>query len=236
MGQADKYFQFPISILRDSFESTSDLCQAIIESSVSHLVDHIRPADFDNALPHLAERYADRHELVAYRDYQPDSDHECFLAAAEYLGFEFGSSHIHHVVTRFNRTGEQYPPNGTLCRLRTDIFWDARDHWPINRLRSLIAVYAGIGQNQSQWLAYSRIRALFAGYSGIQHAAQFNNEGLPSVKTVRYWIDDLWQRNLFQMVLANNTKRIYSNKFPDDDALKAYVQKTSRVRKRIQRL
>lgn len=248
MARDDKYFQFPISILkcnkrtRTPWIVSAELAHAIVDVALTITADEIesRLNDPDSVFD-IADRYADRYGLVY------DGDHEGegrMLAACELLNVKIGGNCVATATGRIRKSAKSFLPfSGTQCRLRTDILWSMiNDEWPINKVRTLIAIYAGIGQNQSQWLAYSRIRALCGGYSGIADAKVHLNtkrkmaSELPSLKAVRHSAEKLWRSNFFQVVVVDSNKRIYSNKHQDDRALKEHISQTRKVKKRLEKL
>ncbi len=230
MAQQDKYFQFPISMLQSQWASSKDVCHAIVEVGIMHLVQHVPDEMSAESIPYLAERYADSHELEP--DWEPESETEKIMAIGEFLEVTIGAKGVIGGISSMKRTATLFPSTGTLCRLRTDILWSMRE-WPIAKAKVLIAVYAGIGQDQSKWIAHSRIRALCAGYTGAAEAKSDGNQRLPTQKTVIYWLEKLWRQNLFQMVVVNRNRRIYSLRCEDDATLEKHIREMSKPKKRV---
>ena len=241
MARDDKYFQFPIKVLRDTWEDSATLGHTIVNVALQKKADEISKLLTDDSDYYvIAERYADRYDI----EYCGDDDEVALLAASDFLNVRLNNDSAYAAIERIRRAASRYQPStGTQCRLRTGIVWSMiEDAWPVNKTRTLVAVYAGIGQNKSQWLAYSRIRALSGGYSGITDVKQklvtktIIDQELPSLKTVRYWVDRLWQRSLFQLIVVQNNRRIYSNKHKDDQALRDYFLSQKKHRKRLEKL
>ncbi|MEO2015510.1 MAG: hypothetical protein ABGZ53_14175 [Fuerstiella sp.] len=231
MAATDKYFQFPLSLLIGKWDTSAELAHAIIDYGLMHLLKH-PPRELDeDARFRMAERYADRNELVEGADYETDCDHELFMAVAEFLNVQLGVKDVQVAMERVNRSAARYSDSGTQCRVRTDIAWDMMD-WPVNKTRVLIGVYAGIGQDKLKWISGPRLQLLSAGYSGKADAANHQFKGELTAATVRYWVDELWRANFFQMATESRKKTYYSNKFTTDRALAAYVKEVRPAEKR----
>ncbi len=231
MSAADKYFQFPLSTLIGQWNTSAAIVQAIIDCGIWHLFEHIPSELLGDAMQQMAERYADRNELVVGEHYEPDCDHDPFMAVTEYLNVPLGETQIAKAMIKTGKSAARFTTTGTSCRIRTDIARDMMD-WPVNKTRVLVAVYAGVGADHYKWLSGPRLQMLAAGYSGKADAEQHGHRGILTADTVRYWVDELWRANLFQMASESRKKTYYSNKFSTDRALAAYLKELKPVPKR----
>lgn len=223
MTATDKYFQFPILVAREVWTDSKSLCSAIIDIALCDMAVNAEERIDEQPLQYMAERYSDRHDAFG---------NEQMMAAAEYLGVNLGMNEVDEAFDRMKRVADRFPISGMLCRLRTDILWSMTE-WPLSKTRILIGVYAGVGARPSQWLSYSRIQTLAAGYSSVSEMPPGTPQ--PSMKQTRYWVDLLWRRNLFQTVTEGMNKRHYSIRHKNDAELRSYIQSRNRVRKSKQR-
>lgn len=228
MTAESKYFQFPISMLRcqrpsgEPWTHSSDLCQHIIDVAVGDLAASIYGHIDEEVVIEMVERHCIRCDKP-----EPSAKHIEMVAAGEFLGVRFARSQtLNQSCEQIRKTAKHYPRIGTQCRLRTDILWSMHNDWPLLKTRFLIAVYAGIGQDQTHWLTRSRLRMLAGGFSGMAEFEQAGRPALPTEKQCRHWVNKLWEQDFFQMVLDGN-RSIYSNKFRNDRALQDHVRKVS---------
>lgn len=236
MAQEDAYFQFPISLLRgkryahadipaEPWKTSQDLCQTIVSVGMDHMTEKTEPQAF------VIQRYVKKHGI-----HRPQSDYaQRLITVADVLGVAMPPG---KPWVSIQSDANRYPDGGTQCRIRSDILWSMHDEqWPLQKMRTLIAIYAGIGHNTSQWLAYSRLRFLAAGYSGRPDAEKHFKRGVPTEKSVRYWAERLWAKHgFFQLVLQSNNRRIYSNKFKDDLSLRTHILERKRPSKKLETL
>ena len=236
MARTDKYFQFPISILQEKWNDSQTLVSKTIDVAVWHLFTHI-PVELDaDAMPHMAQRYADRHDLIEDHHYEPDCDHEPFMAVLEFLDIHYAKHNIADLMHNIQTNATDHPMTGTVCRVRGDIAFDMMK-WPLLKTRTLIGIYAGIGQDQSHWLSYSRIQALAGGYPGASSVPKGRKKtNVPTLKQVRYWTEQLWMQGLFQVVVVNNRQRHYSIRFKDDAALEQHIMNTKKPKKQVRKI
>lgn len=100
---------------------------------------------------------------------------------------------------------------GWLVRLRTDLFWDIHEnaeHWPDLKLKTLASLYAIIGTDGPKRVTHLLIRALVSGAKSPTDAKQ-RGVKLVAESSIRYWLDQLYERRLFWLCLHNG-HRYYS--------------------------
>ena len=194
MSTDDKYFQFPISLLRGSlprrepWASSRDLCQAITHVAVKCVADGADVSLDEEQAEMMAVRYCENRNIDC-----PEEHNVSMVAAAEYLGVTLPAIQIDQACEQLRMSACRYAVKGTQCRLRCDILWSMHsDEWPLLKSRFLIAVYAGIGQNRSHWLTRSRLATLAMGYSGKHEWTQAGSPTLPTERQCRYWVEQLW--------------------------------------------
>jgi hypothetical protein len=126
---------------------------------------------------------------------------------------------------------------GWMVRIRTDIAWDIIDHaehWPQNKLRTLAALYAIIGTDGIKQANHLLIRALVSGATGPADAKTRGIKLVPE-RTVRDWLDKLYDRGLFRLC-RHNGHRYYalSGSYKSDAEFAAAVLRFNQPRKRRQ--
>lgn len=215
MAQGDKYFQFPIAVMQrpvKESETGQSLAMKIVNAAIAHVARKMESDDSRWSEHQIQEFYI---SYISRRDVEASSDHQHFAyAAAECLNVNLQGN-----VGDITKLMRQAAPRGTTARLRTDIFWSMlKDDWNPNRIRALVAIYAGIGADQFKWLAWSRLCSLAAGFNKLDGLDSY--WWRPSRSGLKHHIDQLWlHRNLFQMVQEGSGKRMkatYSNKHKDD--------------------
>lgn len=124
---------------------------------------------------------------------------------------------------------------GWLVRLRTDLYWDIHsnaEHWPELKLKTLVSLYAIIGTDGIKPVTHLLIRALVSGATG---PADAKTRGIKLVaeSTIRYWLDELYQRGLFRVCLHNNIRHYaLSGSYDSDAEFTAAVLRHNQPRKR----
>lgn len=219
MAASDKYFQFPLLILRKNWADSQSMVSTMIDVAVCEMALTAHKHIDEETIEMMSLRYAETHDVEEID--QP------FLAALEMLQVKPGGP-MKEAIDHMIEIHQKYPCKGVRCRLRTDI---ARDmpSWPIAKARTLIALYAGIGDAKFKWLSYSRIQHLAAGYwipSEVPDSA-FKL----TTKAARHWADKLWDEGFVTSVTAGGNQRFYSNKHPSDKALAAHVLNAKKNRK-----
>jgi hypothetical protein len=225
MSKQDPYFQFPLILLlyaRDSRQLIQDACSWSLLRYGESLEENVR----DNLVAEYWETHPDQ-------DTDPDDDDDdlrAIAAAAQSLNVNVGN--VSFTANEARRMHETYGTVGMQVRLRTDIAWSAHDEtWPLIKLKTLCGVYAGIGDRHAQKMNHRLLRAYCNGHSSPKGLKEFQ---LMPTSTLRYWLEQLWFKNLYQFCL-HGQERWYSNRCKDDRALAALVkaQKQARQPKKV---
>lgn len=228
-----KYFPFPISLMRGQgahctpWEDSRSLLEDAVCVSICQLAekeDWGKDSDWDQ-VDSLADLHCRTNCGCARRHLS--EKHQRILAASAYLKVPWLSGTCKDHADACETRATPYAAGGTLCRLSADLLWRIHaEQWDLNRLRFLVAVYAGIGKSRWQWLAYSRLKALAAGFDSA--AAVTPDAVLPTDKVARYWSNRLHEQGFYGLVL-DGQKRIYSHKCgTDEQLLREYREATKR--------
>jgi len=227
MSKTDPYFQFPVSMLRNSC-NTQNLVQDIVARTMLKVGNSIYLES-----PDAVEAIVDQHLAVE----EPPSgfvhenlNHHILFAGAKRLNVSIGN--VPTALKRATLLLDKFPDAGTQCRIRADIAWSAHNSgWPINKLKVLCGVIGAIGDKDCATFNYRMIRAIGAGHNSPKGV---HDSDLLTVKTVRLWTEELWLKNLFQSC-KDGTKTWYSIRHENDRDLAASVKKMTRptAKKRI---
>jgi hypothetical protein len=225
MSREDPYFQFPLSLLRSAVSS-----QALIQDAVAWSL-----LNYGMSLEERDRKLAARQYQDAYPERDVSDENEvCSAVAAAAVRMGLRIAGLSETAIHARELHDTFPVDGMLVRLRLDIGLSARDEpWPLLKLKTLCAVYAGVGSRKQARLNHKFLRAAGAGYSWSR---ELDETHLIPVSSLRYWLEQLWVKNLFQMCL-HGQQRWYSLSCRDDRELAALVKRLSsqKGRKRVVR-
>ena len=252
MSQEDAYFQFPLRYITDAaplrirdFHDRRRIVKDYGDGVAVRLIaarDHASWLVYHSTkLPHLqfqADEYRKKNHAKVHHSGPLSESLKSVLGVANLLNYVWES--IDDKSAQNNLAIWQMHENERLAkgwqvRLRTDIYWDIfnnPEHWPIAKLRTLAAIYAIIATHGIVRVSYLKIRALASGARGVEDAKQRNVKLMPE-RTVRDWIDKLYDRGLFRVCLHNG-HRYYalSGVYDSDEQFAAAVVRFNQPRKR----
>lgn len=213
MSKTDPYFQFPVAILKGESD-TAKVAGKIVRYSLWKVALHLQ-SESPQMVPQLAEQYRPLMD-----DYDEDNEHHAMLLASAYrLNIQIGS--IEGCIAEGVKLHETYGVMGTQCRLRSDYVWSASgDNWPILKFQTLCGVIAGVGSDGPRRLNHRMIQAIGAGFNSPKGLKE--SQLLPK-SSVRYWLEQLWYKNMFQFCKRGH-ERWYSIGLPGDAALAEAVK------------
>lgn len=195
-------------------KDTSKLCQNIVRYSLWHYALSLR----EMPLEHLTQLAESNHALPD--DYKPgDYVHQLVMASACRLNVTIGC--LPACIKEGQKLHTKFGTTGTQCRIRSDYLWSAcNDSWPILKFQTLCGVLAGIGRDGPRRLNHRMIQALGAGHNSPKGLK--DSDILPK-SSVRYWLDQLWYKNMFQFCKRGH-ERWYSIGLAGDASLAEAVK------------
>lgn len=207
MSKSDAYFQFPLSMLRDAKDSPG----LVHDASAMAMLTYGESMDEDTRDALLQECCIDYDDC--------DDDQMNVAAGAWRLNITVGN--VERTAINARRLKDKHRDGGMQVRLRTDLAWSAHDDdWPLLKLKTLCGVYAGIGNRPAQKLNHRLLRAYC---SGFQSPKGLKEKQMIPTSSLRYWLEQLWFKNLFQFCL-HGRERWYSKSLKDDRALALLVK------------
>jgi len=236
------YFQFPLRYVTDRKKAPDDkLYSQLRGQCVSYAAWLWIRKCSDDDIRNGAFRFQSNHKekLPAIQQLLKEGRYGIYLAAAHYLQFQWGALSADYFDRERNEMETVHEKarqqGGWNVRIRSDIFWDMVNHeWQPLKIRVLCAVYAIIGSDAYKRITHQLVCALVSGYDSPRKAA---GEKLVPESTVRYWLDELHQRNLFRVCIHGNHRFYAIANFKDDAELAAYVLQhhAKRTKKRLVR-
>jgi hypothetical protein len=221
MSSADAYFQFPLVLLlyaKDSRRLIQDACSWALLLYGESMEENVRET--------LAAEYWDTHPDQDTDPDDADDDLCAIAAAAQRLNVNVGN--VSRTANEARKMHDRYGLGGLQVRLRMDIAWSAHDEtWPLLKLKTLCGVYAGIGNQHAKKMNHRLLRAYCNGHSSPKGLKEFQ---LVPTSTLRYWLEQLWFKNLYQFCL-HGQERWYSNSCKDDLALASVVKAQKQAKK-----
>jgi len=236
MSQKDKFLQFPLSLLTQTRSIKGDLSEyrqmlnlalawALNHAGASYL-EQIRSESNDRPTP-----YEEDHRQYT-EDYDEDDETHLALAwGADTIGEPIGSfKRVAKNLRQAQRiTGEHAEEfdNSSYVRLRTNLFFEARDdprELPPRNALCLCALLGILGDAPKKQISYERL--LYAAH-GCKDGKTFNSLGLKpwlTLKQIRQGIEAMQRRGLFRVLCVDRRFRYYSNQL-DLNTLKTAVSK-----------
>jgi hypothetical protein len=253
MARDDAYFQFPLRYItaetltiRDCHDRRRNL-KYIGDSTEERMRACVNYSSWITLRKTSVEKLS--FEAESYRKRKPNSVNHTgplseslkrVLGVANMLNYTWPSISDTRATDELEEWGlheNERQQKGWMVRIRTDIAWDIinhAEHWPENKLRTLAALYAIIGTDGIKRVTYGKIRAMAAGASSPKDAEKRGIKLVPE-RTVRDWLDKLYDRGLFRLC-RHNGHRYYalSGSYESDAEFAAAVLRFNQPRKRRQ--
>ena len=253
MARDDAYFQFPLRYItadtltiRDCHDRRRNLkyignsTEERMRAGVNYSSWITLKATSEHKLNFEADAYRRKHPNSVNHTGPLSESLKRVLGVANMLGYSWPSISDTAAADRLEEWGlheHERQQKGWMVRIRTDIAWDIIDHaehWPKNKLRTLVSLYAIIGTDGIKPVTHLLIRALVSGATGPADAKTRGIKLVPE-RTVRDWLDKLYDRGLFRLC-RHNGHRYYalSGSYDSDEEFAAAVLRFNQPRKRRQ--
>lgn len=221
------YFQFPISALelRSSIIQVSDSIkegafQTILGHCLVESMDTVAGRFQEEQLDKMADDYLEQYPQLQRGNRELAEDQRLLVVAAKLIKVSLGSLDLKS--KRIQHSQLQKSTGRTLVRIRSDIFWSAKDFWSWRDFAVLCAVYGGCGCDPFRPLSYERIGCMAIGYSSIKErdTSQAKHNQLTD-RQVRRTVETLEQKKLFVRASPNRRHVYYSNRLSLDELMTA---------------
>jgi hypothetical protein len=211
------YFQFPLALLLDAKDSRG----LIQEACTWALITYGESLSSDVRLV-LARQYGSSH------DCNVPGGNDCLSVAAAAVRLNVNVGDLGVEAKKGRKLRSKFGAGGMQVRLRTDLAWSAHDEsWPLLKLKTLCGVYAGIGNQHARKMNHRLLRAYCNGFPSPKGLSM---QQMMPTSTLRYWLEQLWFKNLYQFCL-HGQERWYSNRCKDDRALALVVKAQKQAKK-----